>query len=84
MNNCLKILGKMSAKALRIVAVFIVVLAFVSTVSAARLEAVGRNKGYGPKLEKLRKRVTENAKAKPQPVRERAAAATTASISNSP
>ena len=74
----------MSTKVLRIVAVFIVVFAFVLTVSAARLEAVGRSKGYGPKLEKLRKRVTENTKAKPQPVIERAAAATTASTSNSP
>jgi carboxypeptidase D len=84
LSNYLKILGKMSAKVLRIVAVFIVVLAFVSTVSAARLEAVGRNQGYGPKLENLRKRVTEDAKAKPQPVRERAAAATTASTPTSP
>jgi hypothetical protein len=74
----------MSAKVLRIVAVFIVVLAFVSTVSAARLEAAGRNKGYGPKLEKLRKRVTEHPKPKPQPVRERAAATTAASTSTSP
>ncbi len=74
----------MLAKALRIVVVFIVVLAFVSPSSAGRLEAVGRNKGYGPKLEKLRRRVAEDAKAKPQPVRERAAAATTASSSNAP
>jgi carboxypeptidase D len=75
----------MSAKVLRIVSVFLAVLAIVSTVSAGRLMAAGQNKGYSPKLvERLRKRDTGDAKAKPQPVMERAAATTAPPTSTAP
>jgi carboxypeptidase D len=68
----------MSARIMRIVAAFLVLLAVVSTVSAGRLRDVGQNKGYSPKLvERLKRRGTGDAKARPQPVVERAAAATT-------
>jgi len=75
----------MSSKLMRIVAAFLAVFALVSTVSAGRLMDVGQNKGYSPKLvERLRKRDTGDAKAKPQPVMERAAVTTTAPTATSP
>lgn len=47
--------------------------------------AAGQNKGYSPKLvERLRKRDTGDAKAKPQPVMERAAATTAPPTSTAP
>jgi carboxypeptidase D len=76
--------GKISAKIMRITAAFLLFFAIVSTVSAGRLRDVGKNKGYHPKLvERLRKKDTGNAKAKPQPVMERAAATTAAPTATS-
>ncbi len=64
-------------KALRVFAAFLILCAILSTVSAGKLRDVGQNKGYSPKLvERLKRRGTGNAKAKPQPVVERAAAST--------
>jgi hypothetical protein len=84
-SNCLEIPGKMSSKLMRIVAAFLAVFALASMVSAGRLMDVGQNKGYSPKLvERLRKRGTGHAKAKPQPVMERAAVTAGAPTATSP
>jgi hypothetical protein len=84
-SNCLEVPGKMSSKLMRIVAAFLAVFALVSTVSAGRLMDVGQNKGYSPKLvERLRKRGTGHAKAKAQPVMERAAVTARAPTATSP
>jgi carboxypeptidase D len=75
----------MSARIMRLVTTFLVIFAVTSTVSAGKLRDVGQNKGYHPKLaERLRRRGTEDAKPKPQPVVERAAATTAAPTSTSP
>ena len=76
-NNC----GKMSAQILRFVAALIVVFTLISTISAGRLSEVGQHKGFNKRWgESLKNKRQEarDAKPKPAPIVERAAATATA------